>query len=219
MSASLADLHVDGLKYVVGRPTAEFTASENGRHGFARNAVSFGGEVFPVTGMNLRADGRSGGYSLRGSFVVPRSLRQIFPQMGLVSAAKDDKLAPCDNLLAVAFESQPCLCRLEARAFCKCSGLRSISVPSSVRRIGLGCFWGCTDSDGAWVEGGSLEEVGISAFKKCMKLCCLGLRAETPLYAIPERLCWQCDLRWVLIPESVAAIKKRAFQAVFRFPG
>jgi hypothetical protein len=170
MSGSLPTLHVEGLKYVVIESSAEFTASDNGRHGFARNVVSLDGKVFVVTGMSLRARHLSGEYRLRGSFVVPRSVREILPQMGFVSAENDVDLTSSDNLVAVAFESQPCLCRLEARAFCNCPGLRSIAVPSSVRASGAECFWGCPDLGGAWVEGGSLEEVGKSAFQNCTEL-------------------------------------------------
>jgi hypothetical protein len=64
MSPSLPALDFDGLKYVVGESTAEFTASDNGPHRFPRNVVSFGGKVCPVTSMRIRTDGLSGGYRL-----------------------------------------------------------------------------------------------------------------------------------------------------------
>jgi hypothetical protein len=114
MSASLPALHLEGLKYVVGESGAEFAASDNGPQGFGGNVVSFDGKVFAVNRMSLRADDLSGGYDLRGSFVVPRSVRQIFPEMGLGSDETPAYLCPCPNLLAVAFESQCCLCSLEA---------------------------------------------------------------------------------------------------------
>jgi hypothetical protein len=88
---------------------------------------------------------------------------------------------------------------------------RSPNPGSTVREIGFNCFWRCTNLIGVWLEGGSLAKLGESAFDGCCNLCSLGLRAETPLCAIPRKLCWQCGIRWVLIPGSVAAIEDAAF--------
>jgi hypothetical protein len=207
----LPALHVDGLKYVVGASGAEFAASDKRPRGFARNVVSFEGKVFAVTAMSVRAKDLSGEYALRGFFVVPRSVCEIFAQMALFPQRSATGLSTCGNLKAVAFESQPCLRKLESRAFAACPGLMSISVPNSVREIGFNCFLRCTNLVGAWLEGGSLEEVGGYAFAECSNLCSLGLGAETPLRAIPPGLCFGCGLRWVLIPGSVAAIGTAAF--------
>jgi hypothetical protein len=147
---SLPALHVDGLKYVVGASRAEFTASNDEPHGFARNVVSFEGKVFAVTAMSVRAEDLSGESTLTGSFVVPRTVCEILATPAYSCEELDfDMVAPCRNLVAVAFESQSCLCRLEAGAFSNFPGLISISVPNSVREIGAYCFFRCTNLVGA----------------------------------------------------------------------
>jgi hypothetical protein len=81
-----------------------------------------------------------------------------------------------------------------------------------VRGIGAHCFFKCAQLQAVWLEPGSTEEVGNSAFAQCTALGFPGLTMETRISAIPRKLCYSClALRSVLIPRAVTGIEEMAF--------
>jgi hypothetical protein len=125
-----------------------------------------------------------------------RTTRCLSPRPAEVSGTADESVAarlgrgrallPCRDVSALASESEAHVRDLGPFAFSGRSSLRSIVVPSCVRKIR--CFSRCEELTAAWPEGGSLENVGGSAFSSCAGLRCLVLVADSRLSGIPERL-------------------------------
>jgi hypothetical protein len=143
---------LDGFSYVFGGSKLLFRPSHDQSPGFPRNELSFRGAVIRVSQMNVWWEANH----LRGRLVVPRNVEEIVRGREFV---RDDDLLffrpvpRCDRLIAVAFESQPCVRRFESQAFCVCRALRSICIPASVRAIVASCFWRCETLMVASLEG------------------------------------------------------------------
>jgi hypothetical protein len=77
----------------------------------------------------------------------------------------------CRSLSTVLFESGSKLLRLEHNAFCSCSSLSSICVPSSVRDLCRGCFSRCPSLSTVSFESESrLSCLDTDAFADCPSL-------------------------------------------------
>ncbi len=124
---------------------------------------------------------------------------------------------------------------LGGRAFQRCSGITSITLPSTVRVIGLGAMGQChnlqsisipeslvTIDEWAFTEDSSLltvslpqsvEQVGAYAFNECRHLTSVTLPQQ--LTVIPEGLFYYChELESVNMPASLTEIEGWAFDSV-----
>ena len=59
---------------------------------------------------------------------------------------------------------------ISSSAFCFCSGLTSVSIPSSVKCIEESAFYRCLNLTSVTIQDGSLTKIGIGAFWDCNKL-------------------------------------------------
>lgn len=97
---------------------------------------------------------------------------------------------------------------IEMFAFCKCTGLVSVTIPNSVSKIGARAFANCSGLTSITIPE-SVTEIGPSAF-----FGCTGLKSVT----IPNSVNRICDctfhttgLTSVVIPDSVESIGNYAF--------
>lgn len=104
-----------------------------------------------------------------------------------------------------------------AKAFYKCKGLSSITIPKTITRIGGHAFKDCSSLrtvnynatncvTAATVQGKSI----LPAFEDCQSITTLNLSAD--VVSIPEYIFWGCSgINEITIPEHVTSIGGRAF--------
>ena len=96
-----------------------------------------------------------------------------------------------------------------ASAFEGCTGLTSVTIPSSVRTIGNVAFRGCTGLTSVTLSTG-VTSIGISAFESCTGLTSIILPSSVT--SIPEAAFRDCSaLASVTLPPSVTSIPEAAF--------
>ena len=94
-------------------------------------------------------------------------------------------------------------------AFRNCSGLTSLTIPSSVTEIGGYAFWGCSGLTSLTIPS-SVTEIGESAFSDCSGLTSLTI--PSGVTSIDESAFRGCSgLTSLTIPSSVTWIGKSAF--------
>ena len=96
-------------------------------------------------------------------------------------------------------------------AFYECSGLTSITLPSSLTSIGSSAFDGCSGLTSIDLSGcTSLTSIGNFAFNGCRGLTSITLPSS--LTSIGNSTFYSCSgLTSITIPESVASIDGSAF--------
>ena len=95
-------------------------------------------------------------------------------------------------------------------AFCGCSSLTSVIIPSSVTEIEKYAFWGCSSLINVNISS-SVTEIGEDAFENCSSLTSVNIPSSVTsigMYAF-----YKCSsLTSVNIPSSVTEIGKDAFK-------
>jgi hypothetical protein len=95
------------------------------------------------------------------------------------------------------------------QAFVNCSGLTSVTIPSSVTTIGDRAFWGCTGLTAITIPN-SVTSIGIFAFSDCTGLTAVSI--STSVTSIGKSTFYNCKgLTSVTIPSSVTTIGNEAF--------
>ncbi len=99
--------------------------------------------------------------------------------------------------------------KLGAFAFYGCSGLTSLTIPSSVTSIGEGAFEGCSGLTSLTISS-SVTEIGSCAFKGCSGLTSLTIPSSVT--SIKGYAFYGCSgLTSLTIPSSVTSIGEMAF--------
>ena len=94
-------------------------------------------------------------------------------------------------------------------AFSECTGLTSISLPSSLTSIGVGVFSGCTGLTEIHLPK-SLINVGAGAFYRCTDIKTVTM--QNSVMHIAEQCFYGCTgISTIVIPESVVKISDKAF--------
>lgn len=73
----------------------------------------------------------------------------------------------CKDLQAVDFSSCTRLTKIGAEAFFGCTGLKSLSLPASLRTLEYSVFFGCTGINETVVLPANLETIGAATFYEC----------------------------------------------------
>ena len=94
-------------------------------------------------------------------------------------------------------------------AFTRCSALKSISLPSTLKEIGFGAFGGCTSLSSVEIPEG-VTKIDESTFTGCTSLKSISL--PSTLKEIGKCAFYYCEaLESVVIPNGVTAIGNSAF--------
>lgn len=132
---------------------------------------------------------------------------------------KQKKVFPNDYLIAIRFLDN--VTRIEENAFCKCTRLTEVTVPSSVTEIGEDAFYGCIDLTTVSLPDG-ITKITPQMFKGCENLEEIIVSKTNPLYASKNGVLFSKDTKTLIacpqgkvgeysIPESVRIIGPGAF--------
>ena len=117
----------------------------------------------------------------------------------------------CSALTDISFEQPSSVEVLLEDCFDACSSLQTITIPSSLTRLGYGTFINCTSlTEVSFASDSSLKYIGKKAFQDCSNLQAITIPSSVTLidgYAF--NLC--TALESITIPSSVAEISNNAF--------
>ena len=101
---------------------------------------------------------------------------------------------------------------IKDNAFAENTSLKSVTVPSSYREIGLNAFSQCTELTSVVLSDG-LEKIGANAFAGCSKLATVDFGDNSSLTEIGTAAFASCtSLGEAALPDSVAELGMRAFK-------
>lgn len=176
-----------------------------------------------LTDANIPANLKTLGYSafrkcssLKGSITIPATLetlsRKIFEGTSIQSVTFKKGKTPisvtnlmfndCHNLTSVFFEPGCLIQNFEAGCFADCSALLEITIPSSVRTIGIQAFSGCTSlREVNFTENSNLYLIqGGSSYDE-----------DSKQYSSNGAFAGCGSLQKIIIPASVKIIEGSAF--------
>jgi hypothetical protein len=114
-----------------------------------------------------------------------------------------------DKVYYPGSEQQYSVKEIEWKAFYDCTGMTSLTIPSSVKKIGQQAFRGCTGMTELILTDG-VETIGHAAFELCTSLTSVHIpNSVTYIDAWAFTACYA--LKTVLIPNSVTTINHHAF--------
>ena len=98
----------------------------------------------------------------------------------------------------------------EERCFYDCSGLTSITIPSSVTSLGDYCFYGCSGLTSITIPS-SVTSLGVGCFFDCRGLTSITIPSSVT--SLGDYCFWGCSvLTSITIPSSVTSLGGRCFQ-------
>ena len=142
-----------------------------------------------------------------GALIIPETINNL-----PVTSVGASAFIGCSGLTSVTIPSS--VTSIGASAFYECSGLTSVILPSSVKSIGASAFYGCNGLTSVILPN-SVISIGASAFSGCSGLTSVTLPSSIPL--ISESAFQGCsELTSVTIPSSVIYIGDNAFQGCYK---
>lgn len=124
-----------------------------------------------------------------------------------VTSIGQEAFCYCSDLTSVTIPSS--VTSIGDRAFQGCSSLSYLYLPSSLRSIGSSAFADCSNITSLSIANG-LESIGYAAFQNCRGITWTKLPSS--LKEIAQGAFWGCGLMWVTIPKNVCSIGSGPFQ-------
>lgn len=132
---------------------------------------------------------------------------------------KQKKVFPNDYLAAIRFVDD--VTRIEENAFCKCTHLTEVTVPSNVTEIGEYAFYGCIDLTTISLPD-DITKITPRMFEGCENLEEINVSKTNPLYTSKNGVLFSKDTKTLItcpegkvgkysIPKGVRIIGKEAF--------
>ena len=102
-----------------------------------------------------------------GDIIIPEKVKGKDEAEYVVTSLGYDCFSDCSGLTSITIPSS--VTALGNRCFSGCSGLTSISIPSSVTALGVGCFSGCSGLTSVTIPS-SVTALGNACFSDCRGL-------------------------------------------------
>ena len=177
------------------------------------SALSASAYAFKVDGIayNKNGDGKSVYVAYGGDYTGPVTIPERVTYDGAtysVTTIGDYAFSDCTGLTSVTIPSS--VNSIGEEAFRGCTGLTSVTIPTSVTEIGYSAFYGCTGLTSVTIPN-SITKIRDDTFKGCT-----GLTSITIPNSVTE-IGWSAfkgctGLTSVTIPNSVTAIGDMAFE-------
>ncbi len=133
---------------------------------------NFNGDEAEVTCYSSYGPENKKAYS--GSVVIPSSITNGGKEY-LVTSIGDNAFYYCSGLTSVTIPSS--VTSIGGAAFSSCSGLTSLTIPSSVTGIGGDAFWHCSGLTNVTIPEG-VTSIGSNTFRDCFGLTSIAIPAS-----------------------------------------
>ncbi|MEG1528708.1 MAG: leucine-rich repeat protein [Clostridia bacterium] len=131
----------------------------------------------------------------------------IIPTDGSVTSIGNEAFSGCSGLASITIPST--VTSIGDVAFGGCSGLNTITIPSTLTKIGDSAFGGCSVLNSITIPS-ALTSIGYGTFSNCIGLTSITIPASVT--SIGDWAFYQCSgLTSITIPNSVTSIGERAF--------
>ena len=170
------------------------------------NGVLIEGVYYNLVTASKTATVTNGSTAYTGAVTIPATVTWEDITYNVTSISMES-FKNCTGLTSVSIPSS--VSTISGQAFYGCTGLTSVTIPDGVTSIGNEAFRGCSNL-ATVVIGDDVKTIGNSAFYNCRKLSDLtfGKRVET----IGSSAFYYCDgLKSVTIPRSVTYFGNDAF--------
>ena len=148
-----------------------------------------------------------GNYS--GDIVVPEKVMSSDGVEYRITSLSDDCFSKCSGLTSITIPSS--VTSLGAYCFYNCSGLTSITIPSSVTSLGDNCFCYCSDLTSINIPL-SVTSLGESCFTGCKSLTSITIPSSVSI--LPDWCFSGCSgLTSITIPSTVTSLGDYCFAA------
>ena len=137
-----------------------------------------------------------------GDVVIPESVKAKDGNDYMITAFGDKCFYGCSGLTSITIPSSVTL--LGEDCFYDCDGLTSITIPSSVTSLGAGCFWDCDGLTTIAIPS-SVTSLGDACFGGCSALTTISIPSSVT--AIGANCFAYCrNLTSITIPSSVTSL-------------
>ena len=142
-----------------------------------------------------------------GDIVVPEKVKSSDGVEYIVTSFGDNCFSICSGLTSITIPST--VTSLGDYCFKYCRGLTSITIPSSVTSLGVGCFSGCSGLTSITIPS-SVTSLSSGCFENCSGLTSITIPSSVTFF---DRYCFRnCSgLTSITIPSSVTSLSFGCF--------
>ena len=142
-----------------------------------------------------------------GDVVIPESVKAKDGNDYRVTAFGDECFSECSGLTSITIPSS--VTSLGESCFYFCHGLTSITIPSSVTSLGKYCFYGCENLTSITIPS-SVTSLGYRCFEACSGLTSITIPSSVT--SLGKSCFYGCSgLTSITIPSSVTSMGDRCF--------
>ena len=143
-----------------------------------------------------------------GDIIIPEKVKGNDGVEYVVTSLGASCFEGCSGLTSITIPSS--VTSLGASCFSYCSGLTSITIPSSVTSLGWDCFSGCSGLTSITIPS-SVTSLGVYCFWNCSGLTSITIPSSVT--SLGERCFYGCrGLTSITIPSSVTSLGASCFQ-------
>ena len=142
-----------------------------------------------------------------GDIIIPEKVKDNDGVEYVVTSLGEACFAYCSGLTSITIPSS--VTSLGASCFSGCSGLTSITIPSSVTSLGASCFSGCSGLTSITIPS-SVTSLGYGCFADCSGLTSITIPSSVT--SLSESCFYNCSgLTSITIPSSVTSLSESCF--------
>ena len=140
-----------------------------------------------------------------GDIIIPEKVKDNDGVEYVVTSLGEACFAYCSGLTSITIPSS--VTSLGASCFSGCSGLTSITIPSSVTSLGASCFSGCSGLTSITIPS-SVTSLGYGCFADCSGLTSITIPSSVT--SLSESCFYNCSgltsitIHWVMVASQVA---------------